>query len=140
MRSLNTDLKDITNKYIQNTSNKAKNNLSRNQAKGLKGLTDKVSSGDIVVFQTDKSGRFAVDTTENYKNAGSCHVEGDGIITIKEHQKIKDLTNAHARSWVRMGRHTAKRPNTHTDRTHIHTPDKPRYQTHSQTEHTEISD
>ena len=55
-----------------------------------------------MVFQTDKSGRFAVDTTENYKNAGSCRVGGDTIITIKEHQKIEDLTNAHDRSWVRM--------------------------------------
>ena len=100
MRSLNTDLKEIT-KIIQNAS-KAKNNISRNQAKGLKGLTDKVSSGDIVVFQTGKSGRFGVDTTENYKNACSCHMGGDATITIKEHQQIEDLTNAHARCWVRI--------------------------------------
>ena len=55
-----------------------------------------------MVFQTEKSGRFAVDTTENYKNAGSCHLGGDAIITIKEHQKIEDLINAHARPWVKM--------------------------------------
>ena len=113
MRSLNTDLKEITKKYIKNTS-KAKSNLSPNQAKGLKGLTDKVSSGDIVVFQTDKSGRFAVDTTENYKNTGSCHVGDDTIITIKEHQQIEELTNVHARCWVRMlGVGTQQKDQTH---------------------------
>ena len=102
MRSLNIDLKEITKNYIQNTSNKINNNLSHNQVKGLKTLYNQISSGDIVVFQTDKSGRFAVDTTENYRKAGSCHVEGDTIITSKEHKEIEDLTNAHARCWVRM--------------------------------------
>ena len=34
--------------------------MLRNQAKGLKGLTDKVSSGDIAVFQTDKLGLLLI--------------------------------------------------------------------------------
>ena len=101
MRSLSEKLKDATKEYIDRTSNK-QTNLSHNQTKGLKSLRNKISSGDIVIYQTDKSGRFSVDTIENYKEAVSCHVGGDTVITIKEHKMIEEIANAHARCWVRI--------------------------------------
>ena len=102
MRLLSERLKEVTNDYLVTTSNKNHNNLSRNQNKGLKTLTNKIASGNIVVFQTDKSGRFSVDTTDNYLRSGECHVEGDTIITQKDHEEIESLLNSHSRCWVRM--------------------------------------
>ena len=101
MRSLSEKLKKTTKEYIDSTSNK-QTNLSLNQEKGLKSLRNKISSGDIVIYQTDKSGRFSVDTIDNYKDAVSCHVGGDAVITIDEHKEIEKLANSHARCWVRM--------------------------------------
>ena len=44
----------------------AKSNLTREEQRGLRSLK---GSENVVVYQTDKSGRFAVDTKDNYRVA-----------------------------------------------------------------------
>ena len=54
------------------------------------------------MFQTDKSGRFSVDSLENYKAASQPHIADSIIITKDEHDRLQQLVNAHSVSWVRI--------------------------------------
>ena len=54
------------------------------------------------MFQTDKSGRFYVDSLENYKAASQPHIADSIIITRDEHDRLQQLVNAHSVSWVRI--------------------------------------
>ena len=61
-------------------------NLTEEETQGLKQLKERK---DIVIFQTDKSGRFAVDTPENYILATTPHVENDIVVDEKEHDEMQ---------------------------------------------------
>jgi hypothetical protein len=50
-------------------------NLSVGEERGMKSLKKRVANGEIVVCQTDKSGRFALMTMADYVYAGSKHVQ-----------------------------------------------------------------
>ena len=52
-------------------------NLTTRERKGLKRLRQR----EAVVFQTDKSGRFAADTKENHSRASKPHIDNDKTIT-----------------------------------------------------------
>ena len=56
---------------------KGKDNMSMGARRGLKSLKKRVANGDIVVCQTDKSGRFCVLTREQYLEAGLVHTAND---------------------------------------------------------------
>ena len=56
------------------------------------------------MFQTDKSGKMAVDTPKNYAEATKPHTEKDQVIDKAEFEKIEETTNAHAVCWMRMVR------------------------------------
>ena len=55
-------------------------------------------------FQTDKSGRMAVDTKDNYVKATVPHVTGDAVVTDDDHVKSQKMVNAHSSMWVRITR------------------------------------
>ena len=77
-------------------------NLSAEQKRGLKSLRKKQKDEQIVIFQTDKSGKMSIDTPENYIEAARPHIEKDTIITEKEYEDIEKLVNAHSAFWVNM--------------------------------------
>ena len=72
------------------------------QKRGLKRLQKRKNDKEIVVFQTDKSGKLAVDSLENYKETATPHVEGDEVVTIKEYENAEKLINAHSAFWLKM--------------------------------------
>ena len=49
-----------------------------------------------MVFQTDKSGRFSLDTTENYKRSCEEHIQNDTIIMAGQYKKLEQEMNAHS--------------------------------------------
>ena len=100
MYKLNTDLKKVTIAMQTKISNGS--NLSMEQRKGLASLSKRVRANDIVVFQTDKSGRFSVDTPENYRNAVQPHIGTDPEISPAEHATIEKFLNAHGIAWTRL--------------------------------------
>jgi hypothetical protein len=51
--------------------------LTPQEARGLKKLQKKVQEGSLVVVKTDKSGRFAIMSMEEYERAGKVHTEKD---------------------------------------------------------------
>ena len=67
--------------------------------KGLKSLKKRVAEGEIVVCQTDKSGRFCVLTREQYLQAGEVHTIKDRKITQHEHEEVERGLNGHMRWW-----------------------------------------
>ena len=52
-------------------------NLSEDEVKGLESIQKR---DDVVIFQTDKSGRMAIDSKQNYVAAAEVHIAGDSII------------------------------------------------------------
>ena len=52
-------------------------NLSFKERKGLRTLNDRINKGEIMVTPTDKSGRFAVLTTDQYLESGRVHASKD---------------------------------------------------------------
>ena len=61
-------------------------NLTRGESTGLEKLKKRE---DVVLFQTDKSGRFAVDDKDSYVEATMPHVIGDGIVEEAVHQRAQ---------------------------------------------------
>ena len=78
----------MSNKYL---------NLTKEEGEGLDKLTKRK---DAVVFQTDKSGRFSVDTNESYVESTMPHVIGDAIVDEAMHQRAQKEINAHSTMWV----------------------------------------
>ena len=53
----------------------------------------------IVVFQTDKSSRFSVDTKTNYIKAFKVHVDKDKTIDDTQYDNMLREMNAHSTIW-----------------------------------------
>ena len=62
-------------------------NPSRVEKEGLKSLKEKLQPKEVVIFQTDKSGRFSVDIADNYKAACETYTTGDVEITEEKYNK-----------------------------------------------------
>ena len=100
MQHLKGKLMRVTEGYIKEQGMRmARSNLTREEQRGLKSLKDKEN---VVVFQTDKSGRFAVDTMDNYRVACQPHVENDHTVTEELHERVQAEANAHSVMWVRL--------------------------------------
>ena len=63
MQNLKGDLKKVTKEVKSEVTSNS--NLTSEQQRDVKSLIRRVKEKEIVVFQTDKSGRFSVDTTMN---------------------------------------------------------------------------
>ena len=100
MCNLKQELKKITAVVQSEIVNGS--NLTEMQQRGVASLSDRVKSNDIVVFQTDKSGRFSVDTPDNYRQAVQPHIDGDPEISSADRKKIENHLNAHGISWTRI--------------------------------------
>ena len=96
IQMLKQNLDDITKDYIiNNDRNNAQSNLSETQKDGLRSLKERKKSGEVVVFQTDKTNSFSVDTLDNYRIAGQCHTEKDEVITKEQKKNLETMMNAH---------------------------------------------
>ena len=77
-------------------------NLSTEETRGLKSLQERIKSGEIVICQTDKSGRFAVLTREDYERAGMKHVKGDQEVDLEYVRQNNRVLNGHCSMWLRI--------------------------------------
>ena len=102
MLALKNRLCSITEEYATSKSDaNVQCNLDSAQKRGLKSLRKKASECDVVVYQTDKSGRFSIDKPENYKEACKPHLQGS-LVTVEECNRIEEVLNAHSVSWTRI--------------------------------------
>ena len=77
-------------------------NLDCEEKEGLKSLQKRVKSGELIIAQTDKSGKFAVLTREQYLEAAAVHTKNDKVIDLEESRKIENHLNGHMRWWAEM--------------------------------------
>ena len=103
MKMINT-AREYMKEYCDEKGNIKNNNLSKEEAEGLKEIKDKIKNGDIVVFATDKSGRFSVDTPENYIEAVQKHTTDDIEITTEGVTQREHKINLHMRQFNKMFR------------------------------------
>ena len=84
------------------TRNLSGSNLRGDEQAGLKSICSRFKDGSEVVMQTDKSSRFSIDTSLNYKEACKPHYEADKVISVEECDKTERLLSAHAVMWTRI--------------------------------------
>lgn len=77
-------------------------NLTLPQMNGLKKIRKRIADNEIVVYTSDKSGKFTVDTKENYIRAMSPHTADMVPMTEGGVKKIESESNALAKIWVEM--------------------------------------
>ena len=76
-----------------NQHGKQKQNLTQNQQKGLASLRKRIKNQEIVILQTDKTGKFAVTDMETYEKMGEEHTGRDEEITREQVLQIERLIN-----------------------------------------------
>ena len=77
-------------------------NLTKEEAAGLKSLKRRVADGSLVICQTDKSGRFAVMSMEEYEMAGLKHTSKDQEVDIDSVKAIETQLNGHISMMLKM--------------------------------------
>ena len=60
-------------------------NLNASKKRGLKKIKARIKSGELVCFVSDISGRWSVDSPENYKRACQVHLENEEKTTPITH-------------------------------------------------------
>ena len=100
MQELKNRLLSITSEYASKSLESS--NLLRSEKRGLQSLQQKVREGEVVVFETDKSSRFSVDTIDNYKDICNVHMKDDEIVSLNEYDRVEKRHSAHAIMWARM--------------------------------------
>ena len=100
------ELKDVFLKYKSKNCDKygnvLKNNMSKSQMDAIRNLKTKISEENLVCYKTDKTGKLALDTVENYSNKMEKHIKNDKTVSAKELKKIENDLNNHADYWSRM--------------------------------------
>ena len=92
-------LYDLCVRRLGEDSEKVKDNLSMMEKRGLKSLKKRVADGEIIVCQTDKSGKFCVLTREEYLEAGEVHASKDRKIDLEDQIEVDRAVNGHMRWW-----------------------------------------
>ena len=77
-------------------------NLDREEKEGLESLQKRVKTGELVIAQTDKSGKFCVLTKEQYMEAATVHIKDDRKLSLEESRMIENHLNGHMRWWAEM--------------------------------------
>ena len=95
-------VKDYKAEHCDSKGNFKRHNLSRQDAEALKELKKDIREKKIVVFSTDKSGKFAVDTPSNYEEAVMKHTERDTEVDEKRVKQIENKVNQHMRQFNKM--------------------------------------
>ena len=91
--------------YVKQNCDKKGNiieqNIDKETSDGIKSLKERSDKNEIIVVPTDKSGRLAVNTIENYVESMEPHIANDKIITIEDKKATEDILNGHS---IQFGR------------------------------------
>ena len=95
-------VKEYKEKKCHKDGNIKSGNLTKSEAKGLKDIGERIKRKEVVIFETDKSSKFTVDTPNNYKQTIQKHTEGDDIIDEETVRKLEKENNMHLSQLNRM--------------------------------------
>jgi hypothetical protein len=76
------------------------NNLTKEEASGLKKLQKRAQEGSLVIVRTDKSGRFSVMSMKEYERAGLEHTKKD--VEVNFLQKNQRRLNGYIRMLLKI--------------------------------------
>ena len=99
-RSLKATEEYIT-KYCDNRGNILDSNVSSDERKAMKSLSDRVNNGEIVIMATDKSGKLACESKQKYIESMEPHVKNDETLSLGMRNKIENSMNGHC---LQLGR------------------------------------
>ena len=85
-----------------NKDDEQKSNLDAREKRGVKSLLKRVKEGEIVVIQSDKSGRLVVMSMEEYLRAGSVHTCHDVEVNQEFAKDNQRLLNGHTSCWLKI--------------------------------------
>ena len=101
-----SELLNVAKEYIKKKCDKKgnlkENNFDKEKIKNLKELKKRVDKEALVVYGTDKTGKFAIDTVENVKVKMDKHIKNDKIITKNAIKKIENKINRKTKHWIKM--------------------------------------
>ena len=72
--------------------------LTPSEQEGLKSLLARIKAKEIIIYPTDKSGKLAVTTFENYHKQGQVHVRKDKEVNWGEVNEIQNRLKSHMRA------------------------------------------
>ena len=107
---LKSEMVKTTEQYCKENKDKWKN-MTKEEKVGLKSILKRKNDGDIVTNVTDKSGRFSIDTVENYIALNETHVGKDKIIKQEDYDEMIKEMNGHSVCWCKflnMGKETGQ--------------------------------
>ena len=74
---------------------KLESNLTKLELSGMRSLQKRVLSNEIMITETDKSGRFSILKSSQYYQAGQKHTKNDQVITHDQVKLIQKTVNDH---------------------------------------------
>ena len=77
-------------------------NLSQSQRSGLKKLKNRIKNGEIIVCMTDKSGKLAVLSMQEYLKAGAVHTDKDEEVDLEFVKQTQRILNGHTAMWIKI--------------------------------------
>ena len=88
--------------YCKENGELTESNLSDKEKSGLKKILKRIKNGEIVVTQTDKSGKLAVNSYDSFVEQGRKHVKDDKEINWKEATAYQNHLSGHTRVLVKV--------------------------------------
>ena len=98
---LKSEMMKTTEQYCNERKDKW-TNLTTEEKEGLRSIMQRRKDGEIVTNVTDKSGRFSVDSVENYISLNETHVAKDKIIQQEEYDELIKEMNGHSTCWCKF--------------------------------------
>ena len=92
---------EYINTHCDNKGNILNSNVDKAQLSALKSLKTKVNNGEIIVMTTDKSGKLACESRDQYIASMQPHIANDQVISLEEKNNIENNINGHC---IQFGR------------------------------------
>ena len=77
-------------------------NLTASQKRGISKLLKKVKNREIVICQTDKTGKLVVISFDLYMEMGAVHTANDKEIDLGKVKELEEICNGHVSSWMKI--------------------------------------
>ena len=93
---------DFMKSQCDDKGRQMKTSLTAEQRKGLTEIKKKIKEGEVILLETDKTGKFAVVSPVKFLEMGNKHVKDDKIIDDVELEEIQRECNGHVAMWIKI--------------------------------------
>ena len=104
--NLKAELRKVVMNYKKEhcdiSGNVLENNVSESELNNLKKLRTRIQKEELVCGETDKTGKFTLDTLKNMTDKMDKHVKDDKILSVKEAKRLENKLNRHMDFWSKF--------------------------------------